>query len=170
MRFDLGESVERPLSLHVILRTTDAVMNMNSSRNLEEIGIVTKRDVIEKGGCSLFGAAKRFVEKFGRDRLRITLVLDRMSEEGLSLITNVGCALSFAVMLAILVSCDLLRDRPDGPAKGLLIAGAAWAAGVPIAAHVLCRARADALALSSHPPPPRRAVVILISKKGISCP
>ena len=56
-----------------------------------------------------------------------------------SMITNVGCALSFAVMLAILVSCDLLRDRPDGPAKGLLIAGAAWAAGVPIAAHVFGR-------------------------------
>ena len=85
MRFDLGEPVERPLSLHVILRTTDAVMNMNSSRALEEIGIVTKRDVIEKGGCSLFGAAKKFAEKFGRDRLRVTLVLDRMSEEGLSL-------------------------------------------------------------------------------------
>ena len=85
IRFDLGEPVERPLSLHVILRTTDAVMNMNSSRALEEIGIATKRDVIEKGGCSLFGAAKKFVEKFGRDRLRITLVLDNMSEEGLSL-------------------------------------------------------------------------------------
>ena len=84
-KFDLGESVDSPLSLHVILRTTDAVMNMNSSRNLEEIGIVTKRDVIRMGGRSLFGAAKRFVEKFGRDRLRITLVLDNMSEEGLSL-------------------------------------------------------------------------------------
>ena len=56
-----------------------------------------------------------------------------------TMITNVGCALSFAVMLAILVSCDLLRDRPDGFAKGLWIAGAAWAAGVPIAAHVFGR-------------------------------
>ncbi len=84
-RFDLGKSIDSPLSLHVILRTTDAVMNMNSSRALEEIGIVTKRDVIKMGGCSLFGAAKKFVEKYGRDRLRITLVLDNMSEEGLSL-------------------------------------------------------------------------------------
>lgn len=56
-----------------------------------------------------------------------------------AMITNVGCALSFAVMLAILVTCDLLRDRPDGLAKGLAVAGAAWAAGVPIAAHVFGR-------------------------------
>ena len=83
--WDLGSPSEGELSLHVILRTTDAVMNMNASRALEEIGLVTKRDVIKTGGCSLFGAAKKFVEKFGRDRLRVTLVLDNMSEEGLSL-------------------------------------------------------------------------------------
>ena len=56
-----------------------------------------------------------------------------------TMITNVGCALSFAVMLAIIVSCEVARDRPEGVLKGLFVAGAAWAAGVPIAAHVFGR-------------------------------
>ena len=56
-----------------------------------------------------------------------------------TMITNVGCALSFAVMLAIIVSCEVARDRPEGILKGLFVAGAAWAAGVPIAAHVFGR-------------------------------
>ena len=56
-----------------------------------------------------------------------------------ALISDVGCALSFAVMLAILVACDRLRDRPEGWGKGLAVSAAAWAAGVPIAAHVFGR-------------------------------
>ena len=70
--------------LHVILRTTDFVMKINASRNLEEIGIKTKNDVIRLGGCSLFPAAARFAKEFGRANLRITLVLDRLSDAGVS--------------------------------------------------------------------------------------
>ena len=98
--FDLGQPVDKPLSLHVILRTTDGVMNMNAKRNLEDLGIRTKRDVIAKGGCSLFGAAKRFVEMFGRDRLRLTLVLDNMSDVGLALYREcaAGVGLDFDIV------------------------------------------------------------------------
>lgn len=71
--------------LHVILRTTDSVMNINSSRQLEEIGIVTKNDVIRVGGCSLFKAGARFAELFGKENLRITLVTDRLSDAGLAM-------------------------------------------------------------------------------------
>ncbi len=56
-----------------------------------------------------------------------------------ALIVDVGCGLSFAVMLAILVVCDRLRDRPEGWGKLLAVTAAAWAAGVPIAAHVFGR-------------------------------
>lgn len=56
-----------------------------------------------------------------------------------AMIANVGCALSFAVMLAILVACDRLRDSPEGLKKTLAVTVVAWAAGVPIAAHVFGR-------------------------------
>ena len=55
------------------------------------------------------------------------------------LVVNVGCALSFAVMLSILVACDALRERPEGLWKTLAVTLVAWAAGVPIAAHVFGR-------------------------------
>lgn len=71
--------------LHVILRTTDFVANVNSSRHLEDAGIVTKPDVIRMGGCSLFPAAKAFAEKFGIESISITIVTDRLSEEGMNL-------------------------------------------------------------------------------------
>ena len=75
----------KPLTkLHVILRTTDLVMNINASRQLEAVGIITKNDVIRKGGCSLFQAGAQFVERYGAENLRITLVADRLSDEGLS--------------------------------------------------------------------------------------
>ena len=83
-RFDLGGGI--PVSkLHVILRTTDAVMNVNAARGLEDMGVLSKHDVIDKGGCSVFAAAKSFVDEFGCSRLRITLVVDRLSERGLAL-------------------------------------------------------------------------------------
>lgn len=69
--------------LHVILRTTDLVMNINASRQLEKIGIKTKNDVIRMGGCSMFPAAARFAREFGRENLRITLVVDQLSEFGM---------------------------------------------------------------------------------------
>lgn len=56
-----------------------------------------------------------------------------------TMVEDVGCGLSFAVMLAILVVGDRLRDRPEGVGKTLAVAVAAWAAGVPIAAHVFGR-------------------------------
>ena len=55
------------------------------------------------------------------------------------LVADVGCALSFAVMLSILVACDCFRARREGWGKTLAITCVAWAAGVPIAAHVFGR-------------------------------
>ncbi len=69
--------------LHVILRTTDFVMNINSSRQLEEVGIKTRTDVIRVGGCSLFPAAAQFAKVYGKQNIRITFVVDRLSEEGM---------------------------------------------------------------------------------------
>jgi len=71
------------LQIHVILRTTDFVMNLNASRQLEDVGIKTKNDVIRKGGCSLFLAAARFAENYGKTAIRITLVVDRLSDAGM---------------------------------------------------------------------------------------
>ena len=69
--------------IHVVLRTTDFVMNLNASRQLEEVGIKTRNDVIRMGGCSLFPATARFVEEYGKATIRITLVVDRLSDVGL---------------------------------------------------------------------------------------
>ena len=69
--------------IHVILRTTDFVMNLNASRQLEDIGIKTRNDVIRLGGCSLFPAAARFAKQFGKGSIRITLVADRLSDAGM---------------------------------------------------------------------------------------
>ena len=71
--------------LHVILRTTDFVTNVNISRHLEEVGIVSKLDVIRTGGISIFPAAKVFEGKFGVDSISLTIVTDRLSEEGMAL-------------------------------------------------------------------------------------
>ena len=54
------------------------------------------------------------------------------------LITNVGNALSFAVMLAIVVVGDFAKSMPRWR-QALLVTLAAWAAGVPISAHVFGR-------------------------------
>ena len=54
------------------------------------------------------------------------------------LIANVGNALSFAVMLAIVVVGDFAKSMP-GWRRTLLVTLAAWAAGVPISAHVFGR-------------------------------
>ena len=69
--------------LHVILRTTDAVMNLSGARNLEAIGIKDRNDVIRVGGCSLFPAAAKFAATYGKESIRITLAVDRLSEGGL---------------------------------------------------------------------------------------
>ena len=69
--------------IHVILRTTDFVMNLNASRQLEDVGIKTRNDVIRLGGCSLFPAAARFAEQFGKNSIRITLVVDRLLDVGM---------------------------------------------------------------------------------------
>ena len=54
------------------------------------------------------------------------------------LIANVGNALSFAVMLAIVVVGDFAKSMPNWR-QSLLVTLAAWAAGVPISAHVFGR-------------------------------
>ena len=81
---DIG-GASRISKLHVILRTTNAVMNLSGWRNLEEIGIHDRNDVIRIGGLSLFPAAARFAKACGRENLRITLVADRLSQDGLRL-------------------------------------------------------------------------------------
>lgn len=68
--------------LHVILRTTDRVMNASTSRDLKSMGIVTKLDVIRVGACSLFPAARTFADRHGECAIRITVVTDRLSDEG----------------------------------------------------------------------------------------
>lgn len=83
-RLDLG-GPRNLSSLHVILRTTDSVENVNTSRQLEDIGIRCKHDVIRTGGCSLFPAARAFMDCHGEDCLSITIVADRLSESGLGL-------------------------------------------------------------------------------------
>lgn len=54
------------------------------------------------------------------------------------LIVNVGNALSFLVMLAIVLAGEAGRDLPKWK-QGLLVTFAAWAVGVPISAHVFGR-------------------------------
>ena len=70
--------------LHVIMRTTDQVMNINAKRNLEDIGIITRNDVIRVGGCSLFKAAAQVAKTFGKENLCITIVADNLSEKGMT--------------------------------------------------------------------------------------
>ena len=54
-------------------------------------------------------------------------------------ICDVGCALSFAVMLAILLALECGKSVGGALAQTLMVSFAAWAAGVPIAAHVFGR-------------------------------
>ena len=54
-------------------------------------------------------------------------------------ICDVGCALSFAVMLAILLAAECGRSSGRTLSQTLWVAFAAWAAGVPIAAHAFGR-------------------------------
>ena len=52
------------------------------------------------------------------------------------LVTGVGCLLSFTVMLAIVLAGSCLRSGDGAMAGTLWITFSAWAAGVPITAHV----------------------------------
>ena len=81
-RLDVGAAADLR-KLHVILRTTDFVMNINASRQLEDLGIKTRNDVIKVGGCSLFPAAAKFAATYGKENIRISLVVDRLSNVGL---------------------------------------------------------------------------------------
>jgi len=54
-------------------------------------------------------------------------------------IANVGSLLSFTVMFAILLTARAVRDILPRWQQNLVISFAAWAAGVPIAAHVFGR-------------------------------
>lgn len=98
---DLGSASELK-RLHVIIRTTDQVMNINASRNLEDIGIKTRNDVIRMGGCTLFKAGEEFAKVFGKENIRITIVVDRLSEKGLTQYRDAATAsgLSFDVVKA----------------------------------------------------------------------
>ena len=52
------------------------------------------------------------------------------------LVTDVGCLLSFTVMLAIVLAGSCLRTGDGAVAGALWMTFSAWAAGVPITAHV----------------------------------
>ena len=54
-------------------------------------------------------------------------------------ICDVGCALSFVVMLAILLALECRGATGGARVQTLLVTFAAWSAGVPIAAHVFGR-------------------------------
>ena len=51
------------------------------------------------------------------------------------MVTDVGCALSFTVMLSIILAGESLRGH-GGASALLLVTLVAWAAGVPLSAHV----------------------------------
>lgn len=55
------------------------------------------------------------------------------------LITDVGCALSFVVMLSIVLAGRFARGLGNGWRMTVWLTFAAWAAGVPIAAHAFGR-------------------------------
>ena len=55
------------------------------------------------------------------------------------MLLNVGCELSFAVMLGILLSLRFCAHFNFGRAEGLIVTLAAWLAGTPLAAHVFGR-------------------------------
>ena len=61
-------------------------------------------------------------------------------------ICDVGCALSFAVMLSILLALDCGRSLGGAVVQTLWVTFAAWAGGVPIAAHVFGRVTPGGLA------------------------
>lgn len=61
-------------------------------------------------------------------------------------IGDVGCGLSFAVMLSILLALDCGRSFGGAAAQTLWVTFAAWAGGVPIAAHVFGRVTPGGLA------------------------
>lgn len=98
---DIGE-ISGLKNVHVILRTTNSVMNINAPRNLDDIGIITRNDVIRVGGCSIFKAGAKFAEKYGKENIRITFVVDKLSEEGMAQYQKVAddVGLSFDVVEA----------------------------------------------------------------------
>lgn len=92
-----GEALSRYTRLHVILRTTDAVMNVNQGRKLEKIGLHTKKDVIRMGSGSVATAAREFAARFGDDKLEVSIVADRLSKDGIELYDELfhGCRFRF---------------------------------------------------------------------------
>lgn len=94
--------------LHVIIRSTDAVVNVNSSRALECMGIVTKHDVIRAGAKTVFEAAARFCREHSSDCLKLTIVTDRMTETGRSLYREFSCQTS--------LDCEFVESAPGNAA------------------------------------------------------
>lgn len=95
--------------LHVILRTTDRVLNVNASRRLEAMGVASKEDVIRVGACSLFPAARRFMDRHGAHALRVTVVADRLSAAGRRLYADA------AARQAVPIAFVEARGEGNGP-------------------------------------------------------
>jgi competence protein ComEC len=55
------------------------------------------------------------------------------------MITDIGCRLSFAVMLALILAGEFVHSRFTGWKAAAIVSYAAWAGGVPIAAAVFSR-------------------------------
>lgn len=81
-------------------------------------------------------------------------------------ICDVGCALSFTVMLAILLALECGKALGGAWAQSLCVTVAAWAAGVPIAAHVFGRVTPGGL-LANLALLPSAAVTVVAGALGL---
>jgi len=81
-------------------------------------------------------------------------------------ICDVGCALSFTVMLAILLALECGKALGGALAQSLCVTVAAWAAGVPIAAHVFGRVTPGGL-LANLALLPSAAVTVVAGALGL---
>ncbi len=82
------------------------------------------------------------------------------------MLLNVGCELSFAVMLGILLSIRFVRHFNFGRWESFFITVAAWVAGTPIAAHVFGRVTPGGI-LANLILIPTAAVSVISSALGI---
>ena len=82
-------------------------------------------------------------------------------------ICDVGCALSFTVMLAILLALECGKSLGGAVSQTLLVGIAAWAAGVPIAAHVFGRVTPGGL-LANLALLPAAAVTVAAGSLGLA--
>jgi len=109
--------MSRYTRLHIILRTTDAVMNATAPRGLEEIGIRTKKDVIRMGAGSVAVAARAFLDKYGADKLTVSIVADRLSDDGRELYDELFQEVPFEFVPSAPGNANTFRSQIDLASK-----------------------------------------------------